>query len=95
MLLPVTLHTPLLFPAVPYRHFVVTAHALYHCEFHPNVTAHSVFAMTLHDIVSAACPLPLFVRSQEVYSNSPAAKAGLQAYDDYILGTDSSLQEVR
>lgn len=32
---------------------------------------------------------------QEVYSNSPAAKAGLQAYDDYILGTDSSLQEVR
>lgn len=93
MLYPVTLLTPLLFTAVPYWHFIVTTHAFYQCELH--VTAHSVLAMahTASSVLSVPCHL--LVCSQEVYSNSPAAKASLQAYDDYILGTDSSLQEVR
>ena len=32
---------------------------------------------------------------QDVYPNSPAAAAGLHSFDDFIIGTDSSANEVR
>ena len=31
---------------------------------------------------------------QDVYPNSPAAAAGLHSFDDFIIGTDSSANEV-